>query len=92
MSAASAALAPLCTFSDPFELNQLVKMIRLTTDLAGLVLETIESKFLIGPRDLVDKDATGFSATDGQTTCSHCGRTNHSSDMCFKKHPLLMPK
>ena len=57
------------TISDVPELNQLTKMIPLTSDLAGRTLETIESKFVIEGRDLVDKDATGFSTTEGHTTC-----------------------
>ena len=49
------------------ELNQLEKTIRLTSDLAKLNFESIESQFAIEARDLVDRDATGFSATDGHT-------------------------
>ena len=45
----------------------------------------------IEARALVARDATGFSATDRHTTCSRCGRTNHSSDD-KKKYPELMAK
>jgi len=66
--------------------------IRLTSDLAKLTLESIESKFVIEARNLVDRDATGFSATDGHTPCCHCRRTNHSSDKCWKNYPFMVPK
>jgi len=62
MSAISVALVALRTFSDMPELNQLAKTIRLTCDLAKLTLESIESKFVIEARDLVDRDAACFSA------------------------------
>jgi hypothetical protein len=68
LRATSAALAALRTLSDMPEINQLAKMIRLTSDLAKLTLESIESKFVIEARDLVSRDATGFSAT--MDTCA----------------------
>jgi len=74
------------------ELIQLAKTIRLTSDLAKLTLESIESKFVIEARHLVDRDATSFTATDGHTPCCHWGRTNHLSDKCWKKNPKLMLK
>jgi len=92
MSATSVALAALRTFSDMSEPNQLEKTVRLNSDLAKLTPESIESKLVVEARDLVDRDATVFSATDGHTSCCHCGRTNHSSDECCKRYPELMPK
>jgi hypothetical protein len=92
MSVTSVALAALSTFSDIPELNQLAKTFRLTSDLAKLTLESIESKFVIEARDLVDRDTTGFSATDGHRPCCHCERTNHLSDECWNKYPELMSK
>jgi hypothetical protein len=80
MSATSVELAALRTFPEAHELNQLAKMIRLNSDLAGLTVETIESKFVVEARDLVDRHATGF------------GATSHSSDKCWKKYHELMPK
>ena len=60
--------------------------------LTALSLESIESKFVIEVRDLVDRDAIAFSATDVHTPCCHWGRTNHSSHKCWKKDPEVMPK
>jgi hypothetical protein len=73
VSAASVALPALRTFSDMPELHELTKTIRLTSDLAKLTLESIESQFLVDARDLVDRDATGLTATDGHTPCCHWG-------------------
>jgi hypothetical protein len=58
-------------------LEEIAKTIRLTSDLAKLALESIESKFVIEGSNLVDRGGTGFSATDEYTPCCHCGRTNH---------------
>ena len=74
------------------EPNQLEKTIRLTSDLARLTLESIESAFITEARDLVDRDATGFSAKDGHPPRRHSGRTNHSSDKCWKNYPELVSK
>jgi hypothetical protein len=82
MSATSVAFAALRTFFDMSELNQLAKTIRLISDIAKLILESIESKCVIETRYLVNRDATGFSATERHTPCCHYGRTNHSSDKC----------
>jgi hypothetical protein len=76
MSATSVALASLRTFSGVPESNQLAKTIRWTSDLAGLTVETLESKIVLEARDLVNRDAAGINATYGYTLVSL--RTNES--------------
>ena len=87
------SLSVFRTFNDSATYRGIITTIQVSAKLQELTLDDIESKMVVEARDIdvQSKVEFGFGASKHPPR-PHCGRTNHSPERCWIKHPHKIPK